>query len=455
MELQNFTSWSVGRHFIKIGGRLRYVRVDSISPANFGGTYTFAGGLGPKLDANDQIVAGVNGLPEQIEISSLERYRRTLAFGRQGLAAPAIRLLGGGATQLSIAGGNPEALVNQADVSFYFQDEWKLTPHFTLSPGLRYENQDNIDSDFNFAPRIACAWSPVFARKTPAKTVDSKIASPAATTGATVATTTAAAPAQPAGQPKTVFRGGIGIFYNRVSEELTLQATRFNGTNQQQFLVTDPTVLDLFPIVPPVGLLNAFSQPQNRRVLSADLGPVRSLRIQFAVERQLLKGIKLSFNYSHSHTLDTLRTVNINAPLSGTFVPGLPTSGVRPLGQSAGNVLQSQSTGRSIGNSFSINVNGTVRKINFWGGYNLGKSRNTDGGTSGSPFDPYDFNNEWARASSSTLNFFTAGATIKRRTGLVSTFLSSRIPVSLSISSLDATRMVIRSSRSVRRLLLT
>ena len=409
MELQNFTSWSVGRHFIKIGGRLRYVRVDSISPANFGGTYTFAGGLGPKLDANDQIVIGVNGLPEQIEISSLERYRRTLAFGRQGLAAPAIRLLGGGATQLSIAGGNPEALVNQADISFYFQDEWKLTPHFTLSPGLRYENQDNIDSDFNFAPRIAFAWSPVFARKTPAKTVDSKIASPAATTGATVATTTAAAPAQPAGQPKTVFRGGIGIFYNRVSEDLTLQATRFNGTNQQQFLVTDPTVLDLFPIVPPVGLLNAFSQPQNRRVLSADLGPVRSLRIQFAVERQLLKGIKLSFNYSHSHTLDTLRTVNINAPLSGTFVPGLPTSGVRPLGQSAGNVLQSQSTGRSIGNSFSINVNGTVRKINFWGGYNLGKSRNTDGGTSGSPFDPYDFSNEWARASFSTLNFFYGG----------------------------------------------
>ena len=40
-----------------------------------------------------------------------------------------------------------------------------MRPNFTLSPGLRYENQNNIDSNFNFAPRIAFAWSPVFGRR--------------------------------------------------------------------------------------------------------------------------------------------------------------------------------------------------------------------------------------------------------------------------------------------------
>ncbi len=52
-DLQNFTSWQSGKHFIKVGERVRYVRIRSISPGNFGGTYTFAGGLGPVLDAND------------------------------------------------------------------------------------------------------------------------------------------------------------------------------------------------------------------------------------------------------------------------------------------------------------------------------------------------------------------------------------------------------------------
>jgi hypothetical protein len=55
-ELQNFTSWQAGKHFVKVGGRYRYVSVKSIAPSNFGGTYTFSGGAGPALDANDQII---------------------------------------------------------------------------------------------------------------------------------------------------------------------------------------------------------------------------------------------------------------------------------------------------------------------------------------------------------------------------------------------------------------
>ena len=157
MELQNFTSWSRGKHFVKVGGRLRWVGVDSVSPGNFGGSYTFSGGPGPLLDANDQVITRSNGLPQLVELSSLERYRRTLKFQRQGLSATAIRALGGGAAQFSIAGGNPEAIVGQTDAAFYFQDEWKITPHFTLSPGLRYENQSNITSNTNFAPRVGFA----------------------------------------------------------------------------------------------------------------------------------------------------------------------------------------------------------------------------------------------------------------------------------------------------------
>src|SRR4029453_4484731 len=104
---------------------------------------------------------------------------------------------------------------------------------------------------------------------------------------------------------------------NRISEDITLQATRFNGINQQNFLVTSPNILDLFPLVPPVDLLDAFAQPQTRRVISDDLEPWLSMRFMFTAERQLLKNVKLSLTYMHYRTSRSQRVVNINAPLGG------------------------------------------------------------------------------------------------------------------------------------------
>jgi len=407
-ELQNFTSWTHGNHFLKVGGRLRHVKVDSVSPGNFGGTWTFAGGRGPRLDDNDQVVL-VNNQPEIIDLSSLERYRRTLAFTRAGMTPAAIRLLGGGATQFSIAGGNPEALVKQTDVAVYMQDEWRVRPNFTLSPGFRYENQSNIDSNYNFAPRIAFAWSPVFGHK---KAAPKEVPKPAATpaTGTAGATPAPAAGPAPSGPPKTVFRGGLGVFYWRTSEDITLQAIRFNGTNQQQFLVTNPAVLDLFPLVPSVDTLDDFAQPQIRRVLNDDFQTSRQLRFMFTVERSLPANVKLSLTYMHSRAARNQRLVNINAPLGGTFIPGVPNSGVRPLGADAGNVLEYQSNGHSVTNTLSVNINGTLKKkLQFWGGYNLNKGRATDSGQSGSPFDAYDFSHEYARGNFSSLSFMYGG----------------------------------------------
>jgi Carboxypeptidase regulatory-like domain/TonB dependent receptor len=420
-ELQNFTSWTKANHFLKVGARIRHYDIDSISPSNFGGTYTFAGGLGPELDENDQVVLGANGQPVLTEVSSLERYRRTLAFQGAGLSPDAIRLLGGGATQFSIAGGDPEAHITQTDVSFYVQDDWKVRPNFTLSPGLRYENQNNVDSDFDFAPRIAFAWSPLFGGKKPAVTVAAK---PATTvTPAAAGATPAPAPAPP-GPPKTIFRGAAGYFYFRVSEDITIQTTRFDGVRQQQFLVTDPAVLNLFPLVPPIDLLDSFSQPQIRRVKAPDLRAVRSLRAMFSIERQLPAKIKLSITYFYGRTNRQLRVVNINAPLGGTFIPGLPNSGVRPFGADAGNIFAYQPNGRSIGNTLSFNLNGNLKKLSFWGGYNLNKTRNTDNGVSGSPFDAYDFTNEWARTPFGSLSFMYGGGSYQGPHGIsVNTFM--------------------------------
>ena len=461
-ELQNFTSWQSGKHFIKIGGRLRYVSLKSISPSNFGGTYTFSGGAGPALDANDQIIPGAAPLA----LTSLERYRRTLAFQREGLTGAQVRALGGGPTQFSIAGGNPQADVTQSDVSFYAQDEWKLRQHLTISPGLRYENQNNIDSNLNFAPRIGFAWSPMFGRRKSTPPINTKAVAPAmpaasakttaagaapattastttlattskpadsksTTTTSTTATTadaknatnagpTAAMkpPAAPPKPPSTVIRGGIGVFYQRISESLILNAERFNGENQQQFVVTDPAVLALFPAIPPIEALNSFKLPQTRQQLSPDLTAFTSVRGSVSLEHQINKTYRVAFNYSFGRITHALRTVNINAPLGGTFNPADPTSGVRPLGKSAGNILEYQSNGYNRYQQLNVNFSGSLfKKVGFYLNYNLGKTHGIDGGSSGSPLDAYDFSNEWSRGNYDVRHRFYTYLNWQNKTG--------------------------------------
>nr|MBA3241000.1 TonB-dependent receptor [Acidobacteriota bacterium] len=132
-ELQNYTSWAVGNHSLKAGARLRSVRLRDVSQQNFGGTFTFGGGLAPQLDANNQVVLDANGNSSPVSISSIERFRRTRLFQQAGLTPAEIRARGGGATQFSITSGNPEASVSRVDFSPFVQDDWRVRPNFTLS----------------------------------------------------------------------------------------------------------------------------------------------------------------------------------------------------------------------------------------------------------------------------------------------------------------------------------
>ena len=59
-ELQNYTSVARGAHGIKFGIRVRGATLDDYSPNNFGGTFTFAGGFAPTLDANLTVIRPVD-----------------------------------------------------------------------------------------------------------------------------------------------------------------------------------------------------------------------------------------------------------------------------------------------------------------------------------------------------------------------------------------------------------
>jgi outer membrane receptor protein involved in Fe transport len=135
----------------KWGGRVRESFLRDTSVNNFGGTFTFFGGIGPELNADNQAIAGTTE-----QLSALEVYRRTLLFQQEGLSAAQIRALGGGASQFSLSAGTPTTPVNQLDTGLFVNDDWRARPNLTFSYGLRYEAQTNIGDHGDFAPRASC-----------------------------------------------------------------------------------------------------------------------------------------------------------------------------------------------------------------------------------------------------------------------------------------------------------
>jgi hypothetical protein len=350
LEIQDNLSVSKGRHTYRFGARLRYTSDSLYSPANFGGTFTFFGaGSAPALDANNQPIPGT-----AIEIDSLEQYRRTLLFQNLGYSAAQIRALGGGASQFSIAGGNPYTAISQTDLGFYAQDDWRLKPSLTFSYGLRYETQTNIGDRRDFAPRIGLAWAP-HAKQ---------------------------------GQPqKTVIRLGVGMFYDRVRQNLALQQLRFNGITQQQYVVMNP---DFFPAIPALSSLAAAAQPLSIYRMDANLRAPMLIQTAVTVERQLPAKTTLSATYMAMHSDHTLRTVNINAPLPGT--------GLHPYGNT-GNLFLYQSDGNMNQQMFNVNINNRLsQKVSFGFRYGYMDAR-SDSDTLGLPSNSYDRHADYARPS--------------------------------------------------------
>lgn len=370
-ELTNITTYTPGAHTIKWGGRVRWGSITDINPNNFGGTFTFTGGLGAILDANNQPILQ-NGQVVQGQITSLERYRRTLLFQQQGLSPAQIRLLGGGASQFSVSGGNPFADVRQTDVGIFLNDDWRARPNLTLSYGIRYENQTNISSNINFAPRVGLAWG-IGGGKTR--------------------------------QAKTVLRLGSGIFYDRVAQNLTLQAMRFNGLNQLQFLVPNP---DFYPNVPSLVSLEGNRVNQVLRRLDSNITAPYLIQSSAGIDRQLPKNIQVAVNYVFSRGVHDLRTRNINAPINGVY----------PYG-TVGNLFMWETTGHSRSHAVMTNFSARTKFGFLFGMYRLGfQKSDTDG--SNTPADPYNLSTEWGRAMRDQRHFFVTGSsfTLKYRISL-------------------------------------
>lgn len=237
VELQDAVSASRGRHYVKFGGRLRADIASDTGAQNTNGTFTFA---------------------------SIDAYRVT----EQGLAlgwTPAqIRAAGGGASQFSVVFSGPAVHQTMADGSVFLEDDWRVANRVTVGTGLRYETQTGIAGRGDLAPRASVAWA-----LGPAKN----------------------------STPATVLRAGAGFFYDRVPQSLFLQSLRLDGTETQQFIVSDP---DFYPLVPPVSAFVASQHPPTPYTIDPAIEAPRTIQESVTLEQRLAPGATAAIGYVHS-----------------------------------------------------------------------------------------------------------------------------------------------------------
>ena len=365
-ELQNISTLTEGKHVWHFGARLRGTLEDNVSQQYFNGLFTFGGTTAPQLDANNQPVKDAVGNPVMISLSSIQQYQRTLLLEKAGYGSAQIAALGGGASQFTMSAGNPLASDSQIDLGLFAGDTWKLRPNLTLDLGLRYEAQTNISDHGDFAPRVAVSWSPKWSHD------------------------------------KLVLRGGYGVFYDRIQLINTLNALRYNGTRQQQYIVNHPT---FYPTLPLPATLAVSSSGQVIQQNAPNLRAPYLMQSLFSAEQQLRWHTSLALSYSNSHGLHQVRSEDVNAPLD----PGGPY----PMGNS-NPLFQVQSGGLFNENQFIVNVNSQpTTNISLFGSYTYSKALSNTDGVSTFPANPHSMAGEYGPAATDVRNFETFGGSIQ------------------------------------------
>jgi len=300
VNFQDIVTFVKGAHSLRFGAGVRPRFFDAFDASNFGGTFTF---------------------------SSLA----TFTAGQPFL--------------FTMNEGNPEVSFTQHEISAFLEDEFRSRPDLSVSLGLRYEFQSNLDEHKNFAPRLALAYAP--------------------------------------GGGRTVVRAGAGIFYDRQPPIMQQQALLYDGFHVQQIVISDPG----FP-QPSGGAISA--PPSVRRI---DLGIRAPYLIQASVglERKLGRGRNyLAVDYTTLRGVRLYRTRNINAPFPGSTIRPNPNFT---------NIDQFESSGTSRSNTLTVTLQWAFRRtVNFLAQYRYSRSWDDTSGLFSLPANNYDLRGEWGRS---------------------------------------------------------
>jgi hypothetical protein len=257
------------------------------------------------------------------------------------------------------------------DIGLYAEDDWKPKSNLTISYGLRYEEQSQIATNRNdFAPRLSFAYG-LFGGK---------------------------------GAPKTVVRGGFGIFYDRFNIGNVVTPIEQNGVNQIKTTVKNP-----LPTCTPttISLCGVGSTGNTVTTISSSLRNPYTLQFAIGLDQQIFKNATMSVNYLRAQGEHEFYSQNINAPVNGVYpIPPAPGTSafVNDQYQSGGIFRQNQ-----------LMANFTVRpsrRVSLSGYYALNFANADTSGFSSYPSVPYDLAKDYGRAGFDVRSRYTIIGTI-------------------------------------------
>ena len=265
-------SYTRGKHNLKFGADLNFDRVFNFFPGLFTGQFTF----------NSYALFASN----------------TPAAFTQNFAGT------------GTSGGTTNPDLNE--LGLFVQDDWRVSPKFTLNLGLRYDLQDMADPTVN-NPSAALAAAGL---NTTTPVRDRNNFGPRF--GFSYAF-----------NDKTVMRGGYGIFFGRTPAIMLGTAHSQNGIQVTGVSLNCTLVPNPCPTYP-----NIFSAPPSAGgvnpslyLFSRDYAQPYVQQGRFGVERELFANTSLSVNYLYFRGVHLSRTRDVNL---GTPVPTTVTD---PSGQ--------------------------------------------------------------------------------------------------------------------------
>lgn len=237
-----------------------------------------------------------------------------------------------------IRAGDPLVAYSQVKAGWFLQDDFRPSRTLQISLGVRQEIQTQVDSRFNVAPRAAFTWN---------------------------------------ASKKTTVRGGYGIFYDWYESNLYEQTIRVDGEHQVDVIVQNPG----FPVTEGGGTRLPASV-----IRAAALGQPIIHQASVGFERPLASWADMRADYMFTRGYDTLRSINVNAPVNG----------VRP-DPAVGNIVEIQSSGKRASDraTVALNMRYAPKRILGMVQYQLGSARNYADGATSLPSDSLNPDLDW------------------------------------------------------------